>query len=246
MILRSPSALDLIGAWERGLHQLPVERALTVLAAASKDSREQLATLSIGLRDARLVEIHGRLFGPALDAYAECPACKERLEYSVTQRELAMYSTEDARRRDVEAAEGDLFLRLRLPNSEDLLAASEKTELTVASRMLMERCVVEARRGNVPISAETLPQESFELAASCLAEADPGADVQIDLTCSSCGHGWRVAFDIERFLWAKINALAKRLLYEVHVLASAYGWTEAEVLNLSSVRRQFYLDMVSQ
>jgi len=245
MPLRCPSALELIGAWERGMHQPPVERALTLLAAASKEPREQLATLSIGLRDAGLLELHDRLFGPTLDAYAECPACGERLEYSVTQRDLSIYSTDQGRADDLEATQGDLFLRLRLPNSEDLRAASWKTDLAAARRTLMERCIVEARRGDVPISAETLPQESLELAASRLAEADPGADVQIDLTCPSCGHGWQVALDIECFLWAKVNSLAKRLLTEVHVLAGAYGWTETEVLELSSARRQFYLEMVS-
>jgi hypothetical protein len=66
----------------------------------------------------------------------------------------------------------------------------------------------------------------------------------IDLSCPACGHGWQVIFDIESFLWAKVSALAKRLLHEVHGLASAYGWTERDILALPAVRRQFYLEMI--
>jgi hypothetical protein len=49
--------------------------------------------------------------------------------------------------------------------------------------------------------------------------------------------------DIERFLWAKINAVARRLLHEVHILAQVYHWSEAEILALTPTRRQFYLEM---
>jgi hypothetical protein len=37
---------------------------------------------------------------------------------------------------------------------------------------------------------------------------------------------------------------ASRLLLEVHALASVYGWSERDVLNLSPRRRRLYLDMV--
>ncbi len=41
-----------------------------------------------------------------------------------------------------------------------------------------------------------------------------------------------------------MEARAKRLLSEVHALASAYGWSEREILGLSVARREFYLGMV--
>jgi hypothetical protein len=45
-------------------------------------------------------------------------------------------------------------------------------------------------------------------------------------------------------LWAEIEVRAKRLLLEVHLLATAYGWSEAEILSLNAQRREFYLEMV--
>jgi hypothetical protein len=37
---------------------------------------------------------------------------------------------------------------------------------------------------------------------------------------------------------------ARRFLDEVHVLARAYGWAEAEILRLSEARRSAYLQRV--
>ncbi len=243
--VRCPSALELVGAWERGLHQPPLERALTLLAAACTRSREELAALSIGRRDAELLALYELLFGPALDAFAECPECGERLEYSFNSGDLATHAQADQSATGLEAGQGEFLLRLRLPNSQDLSAVSGTTDLALARRTVAERCVVEALHGALVVSAQTLSDELLDLAASRLAEADPGADTQIDLTCSSCRHRWQVLFDVECFLWAKVNSLAKRLLREVHLLASAYGWSEREVLTLSSVRRRFYLEMVA-
>ncbi|MEA1978379.1 MAG: phage baseplate protein, partial [Chloroflexota bacterium] len=66
------------------------------------------------------------------------------------------------------------------------------------------------------------------------------------LTCPECSHQWEVLFDIASFLWTEINNWAERTLRTVHQLASAYGWAEREILNLSPVRRQLYLGMVNR
>ncbi len=52
-------------------------------------------------------------------------------------------------------------------------------------------------------------------------------------------------FDVVSFFWSEICVQAKRLLREVHTLARAYGWREADILNMSTARRQFYLEMVT-
>ena len=65
----------------------------------------------------------------------------------------------------------------------------------------------------------------------------------VNLSCAACSHAWQVTLDIERFLWTKVCATAKRLLRDVHTLASAYGWREPDILSLSSTRRQIYVEM---
>jgi hypothetical protein len=46
------------------------------------------------------------------------------------------------------------------------------------------------------------------------------------------------------YLWTEVRAAARRLLLEVHALASSYGWREADVLEMSPPRRHAYLSMV--
>ena len=223
----------------------PVSRALTLLEACSCAERQTLANLPIGQRDARLLAIFEHLFGPAINAFAQCPACAERLEYSLSTQDLAVRSSTTVDETALTLQSGELTLRLRLLNSLDLAAASQCADSTTARRMLMERCVLEASQNGVALPVPALPESAVQEVAARLADLDPQAEMLVNLTCSACSHRWQVILDIEHFLWAKLTALAKRLLREVHVLARAYGWSEPEILGLSSVRRQCYLDMVS-
>jgi hypothetical protein len=239
--MRSLSASELLEVWERGLGQPPVERALILLSACGTEPGESLPALSIGERDARLTALYERLFGEKLHSFAECPQCAERLEYSVSTRELA--AAPAGAGGDLDLVCGELALRLRLPNSLDLRAVRECSDVATARRKLAERCVLEAVRNGDRVPADALQDPIVEQIALRLSEADPRAEALIDLTCSACRHRWQVVLDIERFLWSKIGVLAKRLLREVHILAQAYGWREADILSLSAVRRQFYLEM---
>lgn len=64
------------------------------------------------------------------------------------------------------------------------------------------------------------------------------------LTCPSCNHGWHALFDIVSFFWSEIQSWASRIMREVHLLASAYGWRETDILAMSPLRRRLYLEMV--
>jgi hypothetical protein len=239
--MRPPSAADVVAIWERGVSQAPLQRALTVLARCSGEPREKLAALGIGERDARLFAIHEYLFGSRIDAFAECPQCAERLEYSIAAAELFRQARPAAEPAELMLAFGDALLRLRLPDSTDLAAIGVCADPAQARRLLAQRCVADASRGGTP----ELSDAAIDEISTRLAAADQRADLLIDLICPSCAHPWQVALDIERFLWAKMNSLAKRLLYEVHVLAGAYGWSEHDILSLSAARRALYLEMAS-
>ena len=48
------------------------------------------------------------------------------------------------------------------------------------------------------------------------------------------------------YLWHEVDAWALRLLRDVHRLARAYSWREADILALSPSRRQCYLDLLNE
>ncbi len=242
--VRALAAPDLVGVWERGLGQHPIDRALTVLSASSDELWEALTRASVGRRDAALLAVYEGVIGGRLDAFAECPLCMERLEYTLETSDL-LANGGQAPEEELSMTAGEISLRLRFPNSLDLAAVAACGDAHAAGRLLAERCIVDARLGPSAVSVEVLPAEIIEDAGARLAAADPLAEMLIDLKCTACGHAWQVVLDIESFLWAKIGAIAKRLLREVHVLARAYGWREADILAMSPARREFYLEMVS-
>jgi hypothetical protein len=53
--------------------------------------------------------------------------------------------------------------------------------------------------------------------------------------------GGRGGFDPGAELWRELDRAADDLLADVAALARAYGWTQAEALGLSPVRRARYM-----
>lgn len=241
--MRALLAPDIIRMWEAGREQPPIDRALTLLAIAhAETSREELAALSIGRRDARLLEIRRQIFGDTLSGFAECPQCAGRLEIHFPA--ATIQSASDAAPPVLELARDGVTVRFRLPTSADLAEAITAGAVHAASATLLSRCVVEARHNGDTISPQELPADVVEEMNRRLAEADPAAEVVLNLRCPFCEHSWQALFDIAAFFWKEVSARARGLLREVDAIARAYGWGEADILKLSSVRRQAYLELI--
>ena len=241
--MQVPTAAQLIGVWERGAGQHWVDRALILLSAAYPElQRAELAALTVGERDARLLALHERLFGGALKSLAECPSCRTRLEFSIDTKDLRGSFVTGGNAAPTELLSEGIRLMFRPLSSQDLQAATLCADVTDARRVLMERCILDAQRDGERLGAADLPEGCIEDLASSVAALDGGADMLLDLECVSCRHAWRITLDIVTFLWAEISSLAKRYLNEVHTLAWAYGWREADILAMSPVRRRFYLE----
>jgi hypothetical protein len=222
----------------------PAQRALALLAPACADTpADHIARLSVGQRDERLLTLREWAFGPRLQCVANCPLCREMLEVEFNVSDIrAGAAPEPVEELSLTAAGYEV--RFRLPNSTDLACLSAEEGLSANQARLLERCVISARRDGQELAAEQLPESVIFPVMERMAEFDPQADVKLELTCPSCQHRWLAAFDIVSFFWSEISAWATRLLREVHTLASAYGWSEGEILSLSPCRRQAYLEMV--
>jgi T4 bacteriophage base plate protein len=243
--MRSLSAHHILQVWEIGQSQHPVDRALTLLSFACPDQTvTQLASFSIGQRDACLLTLREMTFGSQMNSFAECPQCHERLEFTINVADIRIPVVEPQVQEYSLTVEG-LELQFRLPNSWDLATIVNFQEVNAASSQLIECCLLQASRDGVTVAYKELPSEAIAKLASQIAEYDPQAEILLDLNCPACNHCWQVLFDIVAFFWTEISTQAKRLLYEVHQLARVYGWREADILSMSAMRRQFYLDLVA-
>ena len=237
---------ELLTAWERGLPQSGSLRLLTLLATVHPElSEEQLLKLPIGHRDGLALRLREVLFGSQLTSLAACPVCTERLELALDVADIRVALNGPVQEPVALELEG-FELEFRLPDSQDLMLIEAVSSVDEARRVLFERCLLSAYRDGQACAMDNLPEEILDKVEAAMSQADPQADVQLDLFCPACGHSWLATFDIASFLWSEINAWAQRVLNEVHLLAKAYCWREADILALSSARRRFYLELVMQ
>jgi hypothetical protein len=234
------SAAATLELWLAAEGLSPVERAL-VLAAEQTDV-DELARLPLGRRDARLLALHTALAGGTLEATAVCPTCGEQADFAVDAQALLAPAAEPAEPVPLEV--GGYGVEWRSPDSRDVAAAAETSEAAAAERVLLARCVTAASGPDGEVEASALPGDVRNALARAMADADPLAEVLVNVACPACDVEFVADLDVGGFVWAELQAQARRLLREVDVLARAYGWTEAEVLGLPQPRRAAYLALV--
>jgi hypothetical protein len=241
--MRALSATDLLTLWEEGQGRSPVERALLLLEGAYPElGAEALALLSIGQRDARLLAMRERLFGPTLASQSTCPECGESLEQTFTVEDIRIpAAAESPALLSVDIDED--VVSFRLPNSQDLAALTPFEDVHVARARLVARCLL-ATSPERPRPAVTLSESVVDTIVERMAQADPQGDIQLALSCPRCAREWVESFDVVSYFWSELAAWASRMLDQVHRLACAYGWREADILAMSAWRRDVYLGMV--
>jgi hypothetical protein len=246
MALQGLTAAELLDVWERGHDRHPAERALILLATAYPDrSPDDLLRMSVGDRDRMLLDLREAIFGPTFTALTACPACGEEMELAFRTADVRV-GEESGPERTLSLLRDGCTVEFRLPTSGDLLAIASAPDPLAASLSLLDRCVTGSRRGEEPVDLADLPPEILDAIDEEMLRADPQADITLDLACYACNHQWPATFDIASYLWAEVAALAGRLLQEVHALALAYGWREAEILAMSAQRRERYLELLER
>jgi hypothetical protein len=241
--MRALSAADILTVWDHGQDGHAVDRTLRLLWVAFPEaSWSELAALPVGRRDALLSALREATFGPTMNARAACPACATSVEIAL---DAAMLRVEPpAAPRDTIEMEG-ITVRFRLPDTFDLAAVASAGDPRAGLSLLVSRCVIEARRGERAIAPPDLPEAVLTQLSAAMAEQDPQGEVLLDMTCPACGHTWQALVDLADFVLKELCVGAQRLLGEVHTLAQAYHWREADILAMSSQRRRAYLELAT-
>jgi hypothetical protein len=243
----TPSPAELLTAWERCLPLSPVGRALTLLELAEPTlPAEAISALPIGAREQALLRLRVSMFGADITGLVTCPACGETVELAADANKILAVAEKAPGGVDLTLDRDGYHVCFRLPTSEDLIALASMPPATDPKRFLLGRCLRWAEHEGSPVAATELPAEIIELIGSAMNDHDPLADIQLACTCPYCGQTWSAPLDVPAFLWAELTDFATRLLQEIHVLASGYGWREADILALTPTRRRAYLDLVAE
>ena len=233
--MRPLSTAELLRVWEENWQRPPLWQGLALLAAACPDvSLAALQATPVGRYHASLLTLHQWHFGSALTAVTTCPACTGVVEVTLDVTSMCDQRS-DSPAALLEIDHEGHALTFRLPTVGDLIAAGGAATVEEARRLLVQRCL--------ETPPDDLPPAALVAATAAMEATDPLALIELGGACPHCGHAWTAFLDVAAFVWREVQHWAQRTLQEVHLLARAYGWREDEILRLSPVRRQTYLQM---
>ncbi|MER7050424.1 T4 family baseplate hub assembly chaperone [Streptomyces jumonjinensis] len=238
---------ELLAAWEDGLARQEAERSWLLHRAARPGAADaELLSLPAGARETDLLALRRSLFGERMQVRVECGACGEAMEFDLDTTLLG--AAAHAPKGPLRVTEGEWTVEFRLPTVADVTAAAASPDPAAARRLLLRRCTLSAVRDGAAVPPERLaalplPEEMERRLAEAAEEADPAAGTTLNVACPACGGTTAAELDIASCLWAEVDHWARDLLLDVHLLATAYGWSEPEILALSPLRRRYYLEL---
>jgi hypothetical protein len=251
-VMRALVGEAVLTAWERTRELPEQEAALAVLALALPEHNiNELANLPLSERNALLLELRAATLGWRMHGFAVCPECDAQLELVLDARELA----EGIRGEDTPRPNEIAGYTMRAANTLDLLAATAAESEEHARSILVARTVnvtrAELDQANQFASPrrtghwlESQPQPIVDLLLDRFEQMNAAAEIRAQFHCADCRSRACVDVDIVHFFLREIAGAARRLMTDIHELASAYGWSERSIAIMSDARRAAYVEML--
>ena len=215
---------------------------LTLAAALTGRTQDTLRALALPEWEELLITVRSALFGPRIEAELTCPDCGAGVSL--------IFSAGDLPRSPPELPEG--IVSLTAGGIADLEASGAMGEAAFA--FLQTRALGDGPdhigaqfTGESKAMPALLERATFGLGSEqeafghALELAASGLALELATACTDCGAAMLAPFDIAAFFGAEMEARARRLLDEVHLIAGRYHWAEAEILSLPFSRRQAYI-----
>ena len=232
----------LLALWERALAQPSPTRGDALLDAL----REGMPSArTLGERNVLLAGLHAQLFGRSIALLSHCPSCAAVAQFSGDCDMLAGQHVRDVTALSHGFTVDDYSIEYRLPDHGDVLDASAHDTDDAFARDLLERCILWCSRDGQPCAPPDLPLTVLDALSQRMEDLDPAANLSFALTCPDCATHWDARLDLGHLVWQKVQAAAERLLLDIDTLARAYGWTESEIMGLTSARRAAYIQLAA-
>ena len=259
-VLRPLTGADEAFLLEEAAALLRAERTTALLARClvrldpwPEVTPQAVRELTVGDREALLLHLRRLTLGERIECVLRCPrpACGEKMDLDLAVGDLLVPPYPEAAPEytaelgdDREGGAGRR-VRFRLPNGADQAAAARLalTDVPAAADLLLRRCLVSEEGGT---DAPAGLSAAAEQVAALMAERDPQAELSLRLTCPVCAADFTTPFDTAAFFFQELAARAAVLYREVHRLALAYHWSEAEILAFPGRKRRLYLDLLAE
>lgn len=184
--------------------------------------------LTVPRADRLLAAIHDMLYGPRAECRVRCAACRQPYEFTLVPDELI--AAQDAARPPPPEADGAWTLddgrRVRAPRLDDVAAANGPAALLAT----------------LVVSGD--PTVAPDVINAFLENAAPSLALDLDAPCPHCASPQTARFDMARYLAQRLAAERPFLLREAHLIASRYGWSHAEIVDLTRADRRAFAGMI--
>ncbi len=228
-------------------------RCITRLGPYGPPTAAHLRALTVGDREALLLQLRRATLGDRMDCTVDCPdkPCGQRMDLALEVGDLLLPpypdpqpAYEEAFREDGATWRVEFRLPTGLDQEEVARSASTAEE---GARMLLARCVdgirVSGRRRN---GTGDLPPAVSQRISAAMAERDPQGELLLDLSCPACGRAFASMLDTAQYLRRELTGLSEQLYREVHLLAFHYHWAEQDIMAMTPRRRRRYLELIAE
>jgi hypothetical protein len=193
--------------------------------------------LPIPDRDRLLTAVYFNTYGSKIETTVLCPSCNNRFDLSFSLEEwvndLTADSSQKLNGKDCAypfMAPGGI--KFRLPTGADEMAVMGM-EPGTAAKELLKKCIPE---GSGQYNPDLIQMAMHEMA--------PLADAEFEAKCPECSEIQLLHFNLQQYLLSSLLNGQKKLVIEVHRLASAYGWGLNEIMELPRSIRGTYITML--
>jgi hypothetical protein len=188
-------------------------------------------TLPLHEWESALLDLRAALRGPRVEAHVVCAACGAGA--------MLAFDTTALPREETALPASPLPLH---PLCAGDLADLEATGLIGQEGLVF--LLARAARCTAADAEAALSGAGAEALFAALETLAGGLGIELTTDCPSCGAAVAAPFDVAAFVDAEMQAHARRLLDEVHLIASTYHWAEEAILAMPVERRQAYLSRI--
>ena len=258
--LRQLTGADHIFLMEQGRELLPAHWITETLArciselgpirGSTDELKEAIRSLTVGDREALLLQLRRFTSGDRLNCVLSCPRpkCQEKLEFEITISDLLRSDEAEARPEHELTVFGEdgrtILVKFRLPSGADqeAVASLGLTDIADGAETLLRRCVLSVSQDGKFI--DEIPASLTQQLPSRMAELDPHAEITLTANCETCGGSFSFVFDTAGYLIQELQNESERLYREVHLLAFHYHWSLTEILSLTMQDRRRFLRLL--
>jgi hypothetical protein len=262
--VREATGADELVVLEPG--QSPVATVVTLASRLTADPQgripawEELPAADVG---AVALTIRQAWLGARISTDVRCPNvdCLERMDIAFEIHDYLAHHCPQAYPGVIPSPDAGWFalggtpVSFRLPTIGDLRAALTTPDPEASLRA---RCVRPADLSNIPFGAvagavsdtvanvgsDALSAAVARQVSEAMAALAPSVGGSVTLECPACGSSHELRFDPVSYALTELRDAAAGLYEEVHLLASAFHWTEDAILALPRRRRIRYAELV--